>query len=75
MIIYHVNADELDTSFLESLKTAFRHKQVQLAVREADETASLLHSPINRERLLRAVSDVENNRNIVEPDQKGPQRP
>ncbi len=68
--IYHANADELDKSFLESLKTAFRHKQVEIVVSEVDEAAYLLRSPANRERLLKAITDVENDRNMVEPDQK-----
>ena len=32
---------------------------------EADETDYLLRSPPNRERLLRAVADIEQNRNII----------
>jgi PHD/YefM family antitoxin component YafN of YafNO toxin-antitoxin module len=39
-------------------------------VYERDETAYLLRSPANRERLLRAVADVEAARNIVEPEQE-----
>jgi PHD/YefM family antitoxin component YafN of YafNO toxin-antitoxin module len=36
---------------------------------EADETASLLADPARRQRLLRAVNDVEAGRGIVVPDQ------
>jgi antitoxin YefM len=68
--IYRVNADELDEHFLESIKAAFRHKQVEIAVSEADETDYLLRSQANREQLLRAVEDVKENRNIVVPDQQ-----
>ena len=67
--IYRLNADELDTNFLESLRAAFPHKEIEIAVAEADETEYLLRSPANRERLLRAVADVEAGQNIVEPDQ------
>ena len=68
--IYRANADELDGAFLESLKAAFRHKQIEIVVSETDETEYLLRSPANRERLLRAVEDVRQNRNIVVPDQQ-----
>jgi antitoxin YefM len=67
--IYRLNADELDANFLESLRAAFPHKEIEIAVAEADETEYLLRSPANRERLLLAVADVEAGHNIVEPDQ------
>ena len=67
--IYRLNADELDASFLESLKAAFPHKEIEIAVGEADETEYLLRSPANRERLLAAVADVEAGRNVIAPDQ------
>jgi antitoxin YefM len=67
--IYRLNADELDSKFLESLKSAFGHKQIEIAVSEADETDYLLRSPANRERLLKAAADVEAGRNLVTPDQ------
>ena len=67
--IYRLNADELDSKFLESLKSAFGHKQIEIAVCESDETDYLLRAPANREHLLSAVADVEAGRNLVTPDQ------
>ena len=67
--IYRLNADELDSKFLESLKTMFSHKQIEIAVSEADETDYLLRAPANREHLLQAVADVDAGRNLVTPDQ------
>ncbi len=67
--IYKINANELDTSFLENLKASFKNKEIEIAVYETDETEYLLRSPANREQLLKAIEDVENNRNIVVPDQ------
>ncbi len=68
--IYRANADELDAEFLASLKSAFKHKQIEIAVSEADETDYLLRSPANREHLLAAVADVEKNQNLITPDQR-----
>jgi len=68
--IYQVNADDLNEDFLDSVKTAFKHKELEIVVYERDETAYLLRSPTNRARLLEAVADVEQNRNIVVPDQE-----
>lgn len=68
--LYKINANELDSSFLSALKTMFKNKEIEIAVCEAsqsedDETEYLLKSPNNRERLLKAIENVANNRNLV----------
>lgn len=68
--IYQVNADDLNDDFLEGLRTTFKHKEIEIVVYERDETAYLLRSPANRSRLLEAVGDVDQNRNIVVPNQE-----
>jgi antitoxin YefM len=68
--IYRTNAADLNEQFLESLKTAFKDKQIEITVSETDETEYLLRSPANRDRLLKAVEDIEHGRNIIVPDQK-----
>jgi antitoxin YefM len=69
-VIYHVKADELDQAFLDALKAMFKDREIEIAVYERDETAYLLRSPINRERLLRAIADVESSQNLVTPEQE-----
>lgn len=54
--------------FLESLKTLFKGKTVEIIVSDVDETAYLLHSDANRERLLQAIEHVNNGDNLVEVD-------
>lgn len=68
--IYQINADDLNEDFLEGLKTTFKHKDIEIVVYERDETGYLLQSPTNRARLLEAVADVQQGRNIVIPDQE-----
>lgn len=68
--IYQINADELDQNLLDSIKALFKRKEIEIVISERDETAYLLRSPANRESLLRAVREVEENQNIVVPDQK-----
>ena len=68
--IYQLNADDLNDDFLEGLKASFKHKEIEIVVYEPDETAYLLRSPANRSRLLQAVADLEQNRNLVTPDQE-----
>lgn len=68
--VYQLNADDLNEDFLEGLKTTFKHKEIEIVVSERDETAYLLGLPANRSRLLEAIADVEQDRNIVVPDQE-----
>lgn len=68
--IYHINADEIDERILESIKILFKNKEIEITVSERDETEYLLRSPANREHLLRAIEDVEADRNIYVLDQE-----
>ena len=63
--IYQINADELDQNLLDSIKALFKHKEIEIVISERDETAYLMRSSANRESLLRAVRDVEENQNII----------
>lgn len=67
--LYKLRADELDQRFLDSLKNQFRDREIEIAVSEVgdsteDETAYLLRSPANRERLLRAIDNVAQGRDL-----------
>lgn len=70
---YRLNADELDTHFLDALKTLFKNKTIEIVVTdvpddEMDETEYLLSSEANRKHLLAAIDNVENGRNLVTVD-------
>ena len=67
---YRLNANELDHNFLDALKAVFKDKEIEIVVTEAgqkgeDETEYLLKSPANRERLLAAIENVAQGRNLV----------
>ena len=69
-MIYRINAEELDSRFLKILKTMFKGKEIEIVVcetaqSEEDETAYLLRSPANRDRLLKAIENVAHDRNLV----------
>ena len=68
--IYQLNADDLNEDLLEGLKASFKHKELEIVVYERDETTYLLRSPANRERLVKAIADIEQHRNVVVPDQE-----
>lgn len=68
--IYKLKTEELDSRFLRALKALFKNKEIEIVVSEAseieeDETAYLLKSPANRDRLLKALDNVAHNRNLV----------
>ncbi|HEV7509011.1 MAG TPA: hypothetical protein VGS07_29315 [Thermoanaerobaculia bacterium] len=67
--IYKLRADELDEHFLTTLKHQFQDREIEIVVSEAadvaeDETAYLLRSPANRERLLQAIENVALDRDL-----------
>ena len=68
--VYRLKASELDSNFLKSLKSLFKDKEIEIAVSETptteeDETAYLLRSDANRERLMKALENVSLRRDIV----------
>lgn len=67
---YRLNADELDNKFIDNLKSIFKNKEIEIVVSEVDETEYLLRSTANKEHLLDAINDVENNKRIIVPEQK-----
>ena len=64
--IYRLNASELDSQFVESLKALFKDKEIEITVSEVDETAYLLRSEANKQRLLEAIRNVDNQTGLVE---------
>jgi antitoxin YefM len=68
--LYKLRADELDQQFLNALKSQFHDREIEIAVSDAvdsteDETAYLMRSPANRERLLRALENVAHGRDLI----------
>jgi antitoxin YefM len=67
--LYKLRADELDQRFLDALKSQFQDREIEISICEVadsteDETAYLLKSPANRERLLRALDNVTRQRDL-----------
>ncbi len=64
--IYRLKSSELDIKFIEAVKTLFKDKDIEIVVSEVDETAYLLRSEANRQRLLTAIQNVNAQKNLVE---------
>jgi antitoxin YefM len=63
--VYHLNANELDDRFLESLRVLFGDRKIEIVVSSVDETEYLLNHPANREHLLRAMKNAEEGKNLI----------
>lgn len=64
---YRLKADELSSDFIKALKKAYQHREIEIIVQEVeDETEYLLKNPANREHLLGAINNIENNSDLVE---------
>lgn len=64
--VYHLEADDLNSDFLDALKTLFKGKSLEIVVSEFDETDYLLRSEKNKDRLLRSIAHVNSNVNLIE---------
>lgn len=64
--VYRLNVNELNEQFIQALQMLFRDREVEITVTEVDETDYLLRSEPNRRRLLQAIKNIDNGKNIVE---------
>ena len=62
---YRLNTSELGISFINSLKNAYPDQNIEIFVREQDETEYLLSSPANREHLEKSIREVEQGKIIT----------
>lgn len=65
---YRLKASELDEKFIAGLKETYKDKDIEIIVYEVDETAYLLKSEVNRQRLMQGKQNIESKTNLVEID-------
>lgn len=66
--IYRLKASEIDGKFLAKIKETFGEKEIEIVISEIDETEYLLKSEVNKNRLLKAIDNIKNNRNLIKVD-------
>jgi hypothetical protein len=53
---YKLNTKDLESTFIDSVRTAYPDQVVEIQIREQDETEYLLGTPANRERMAKALA-------------------
>ena len=58
-----LNTDELNVSFLETIKKLFAGKEIEITVQDAqNDTDYLLKNQANKNHLLQSIASLENNK-------------
>jgi hypothetical protein len=67
---FQINEAELDNNFVKALKSMFKNRNLTLTIEaeDMDTTEYLLSNPINKERLLKAVENANQRKNLVKID-------
>ena len=65
--LVRMNADELNQSFIDFIKTSFKGKQIAVHIYEdeKDETEQLLSDPVHKEKLLKTVAEINEQKPTV----------
>ena len=63
---YRVWAGELTDDFVQALKVAYKHREIEIVVSDVlDETDCLMGTAANREHLHASIKDIESGENLV----------
>ncbi len=65
---YRFNANEINENFLNSIKSLFANKEIEITISEVDETEYLLSSENNKNHILEAMKNTEDPNNLIEVD-------
>lgn len=66
--LIRMNAEEINTSFIDFIKSNFKGKNIALHVYEdeVDETEYLLKSNANKKRLFQSIENIKNDKGFKE---------
>jgi len=62
---YKLNTRDLESTFIDSIRTTYPDQVVEIQVREQDETEYLLSTPANREHLEKVLKEAEEGKLVI----------
>jgi len=63
---YRLKASELNQKILDGIKTLYGDQEIEIVIYEVDETDYLCKSEVNKNRLIQAINDVHERKNLIE---------
>ena len=64
--VFKLKAKELDSSFIDSLKSLFKDREIEISIKPTqDETEFLFKTPANKKELLEAIKEVKTNKDLI----------
>ncbi len=58
--IFKTNTNQLDNKFLDVIKSLFKDQDIEISIRNVDETAYLLSNKANREHIFSSLAEYQN---------------
>ncbi|WPF87205.1 hypothetical protein WEU38_10315 [Cyanobacterium aponinum AL20118] len=63
---YRLKASKLNQKIIDGIKTIYGDQKIEIVIYEVDETDCLSKSEVNRNRLIQAINDVNERKNLIE---------
>jgi hypothetical protein len=60
-----INTDNLNTDIIESIKTMFPHKNVEITIQPADETEYILNDPDYSQELMERIEEYNSKKQTI----------
>jgi len=67
---FRLTKEDINASFLQTLKSLVKSGEIEVSVSEADETSYLMKSPANKKKLLSSIKNIKAKKNLIEMDLK-----
>lgn len=61
-----IKAEDIDENLLNGIRRSYRNKQVEITVRELDETEYLMKNEYYKKKLIKAISSSRSKKNLTE---------
>ena len=64
---YRLKADELSDNIVKAVKSAYQDREIEIIIQDVqDETKYLLSSTANKEHILKAIEEINNQETLVQ---------